>query len=220
MILGSAPWVVPTTSEDTLFDRLVRETSMIFFYDRMTEALARAEVGTDHDWGFRHAWTLNLSLPRAEFERVGGFDERLTFACYEDLEFARRVHGNGRVPVLYRPACIAQHDHRVTPESYLARERLMGKAALQLAAAAPDCAREVFGRDITSREELDYSREFVRREQPLADRLAKSFAALATIPASSIDGPQAQMILRTLYEHHLLLKRWTWRQGLCEGLGA
>jgi len=222
MVLGSAPWVVPTASEDTLFDRLVRETSMIFFYDRMNEALARGEVGADHDWGFRHAWTLNLSLPRAEFERAGGFDERLTFACYEDLEFARRVHASanaeGRVPVLYRPACIAHHDHRVTPESYLTREKMMGVAALQLAAAAPDCARDIFGRDITSSEELDYSREFVRREQPLADRLAKSFAAMATIPGTSIDGPQAPMILRTLYEHHLLLKRWAWRQGLCEAL--
>lgn len=216
MVLGAAPWVVPGAGEDTLFDRLIRETSMIFFYDRMHEAMARGEAGAEHDWGFRHAWTLNLSLPRQEFERVGGFDERLTFACYEDLEFARRVHDSGRVPVLYRPECIVHHDHRITPESYLARERLMGKAALQLAAAAPECAGEIFGRDITSREELEYSRESVRREQTLADRLAQSFAALTTIPASAIEGPNAATMLRMLYEHHLLLKRWSWRKGLSE----
>lgn len=216
MVLGSAPWVVPTEAEDTLFDRLVRETSMIFFYDRMHEAIARGEAGADHDWGFRHAWTLNLSLPKAEFERVGGFDERLSYACYEDLEFAQRVHSSGRVPVLYRPECIVHHDHRITPASYLARERLMGKAALQLAAAAPDCAREIFVRDITSPEELSYSREFIRRERPLADRLALSFCELATLPAQTITGSHAPTILRTLYEHHLLLKRWTWRSGLVE----
>jgi GT2 family glycosyltransferase len=219
MVLGAAPWVVPGAGEDKLFDRLVRETSMLFFYDRMTEALARGEAGRDHDWGFRHAWTLNLSLPRTEFMRASGFDERLTYACYEDLEFARRIHANGSVPVLYRPECVVHHDHRITPDSYLAREQLMGKAALQLAAAAPECAREIFGRDITSSEELDYSREFVRREQPLADRLAKSFAALAAIPSSAVDGPHAAEILRTLYEHHLLLKRWAWRSGLANARG-
>lgn len=219
MILGAAPWVRPGAGEDTLFDRLVRETSMIFFYDRMHAALARGDAGREHDWGYRHAWTLNLSLPRAEFERAGGFDERLTHACYEDLEFARRVQnggGAGVVPVLYRPECVAQHDHRITPGSYLARERVMGKAALQLAAAAPECAREIFGRDITSAEELAYSREFVERERALADRLRVSFELLATIPAGAVDGPHAAALLNGLYEQHMLLKRWTWRAGLLE----
>lgn len=216
MILGAAPWVRPTEGEDTLFDRLVRETSMIFFYDRMHAAIDAGQAGAEHDWGFRHAWTLNLSLPRAEFERVGGFDERLTYACYEDLEFARRVHDAGRVPVLYRPACIAHHDHRITPESYLARERVMGRAALQLAAAAPDCAAEIFGREIASAEELEYSRAFVKREQPLAERLRRSFEALARVPAGAVDGPHSAMLLNALYEHHLPLKRWTWRAGLVE----
>jgi len=216
MVLGAAPWVVPTAGEDTLFDRLVRETSMIFFYDRMHEAIARGEVGPSHDWGFRHAWTLNLSLPRKDFERVGRFDERLTYACYEDLEFARRVHAQGATPVLYHPECIVHHDHRITPESYLARERLMGRAAIQLAGAAPECAREIFGRDITGADELAYSLGFVQRERPLAERLEKSFGALATIPSGAVDGPHAPVILRTMYEHHLLLKRWEWRRGLCE----
>jgi GT2 family glycosyltransferase len=220
MILGAAPWVRPGAGEDTLFDRLVRETSMIFFYDRMHAAIAAGQAGAEHDWGFRHAWTLNLSLPRAEFERAGGFDDRLTFACYEDLEFARRVHDNGRVPVLYRPECVAHHDHRVTPGSYLARERLMGRAALQLAAAAPGCAREIFGRDIASAEELDYSRAFVERERPLADRLRASFEALTSMPAGAVDGPHAATLLNALYEQHLPLKRWTWRAGLVEARAA
>lgn len=220
MVLGAAPWVVPTAGEDTLFDRLVRETSMIFFYDRMHAAIARGEAGPDHDWGFRHAWTLNLSLPRQEFERVGGFDERLTYACYEDLEFARRVHDSGRVPVLYRPECIVHHDHRITPHSYLARERVMGKAAVQLAAAAPHCAAEIFGRDIMSEVELVYSREFVQREQAIANRLRVSFEALATMPASAVDGPHAAALLNALYEQHLLLKRWMWRSGLVEAQSA
>lgn len=216
MVLGSAPWVRPTEGEDTLFDRLVRETSMIFFYDRMHAAIEAGQVGPEHDWGYRHAWTLNLSLPRIEFERAGGFDERLTYACYEDLEFGRRVHDNGRVPVVYRNACTAHHDHRITPDSYLARERVMGKAALQLAAAAPDCAQEIFGRDITSAAELEYSRVFVERERSLAERLRASFDALARTPAEAVGGPHAAMLLNALYEQHLPLKRWTWRAGLAE----
>ncbi|MBX3401809.1 MAG: glycosyltransferase [Phycisphaeraceae bacterium] len=220
MVLGDAPWVRPGAGDDTLFDRLVRETSMIFFYDRMRVAMDAGQAGPEHDWGYRHAWTLNLSLPRAEFERIGGFDERLTFACYEDLEFARRVHDGGRVPVLFRPECVAHHDHRITPDSYLARERVMGKAALQLAAAVPDCAQEIFGRDIAGAEELEYSRAFVERERPLADRLRASFDAIAYTPADAVGGPHAAMLLNALYEQHLPLKRWTWRAGLVEASDA
>ena len=48
---------------------------------RLDEATQFGVIGVDPDW------------------RIGGFDERLTYACYEDLEFARRVHDGGRVPV-------------------------------------------------------------------------------------------------------------------------
>lgn len=221
MVLGAAPWVVPDRGEDSLFDRLIRETSMIFFYDRMEQMLADGRAGRDHDWGFRHAWTLNLSLPRAAFEAVGGFDERLRYACYEDLEFAYRISRSSDqpVPLRFAPEAVVHHDHRIRPEDYLARERMMGRAAWAFAEASPACAGEVFGRDIRSDEEIAYSRSFIAREAAAVERLRETFAGWAKLPGDAITGPSAGgagAILRGLYEHHLLLKRWTWRSGLLD----
>ncbi|MFN7020854.1 MAG: glycosyltransferase family 2 protein [Phycisphaerales bacterium] len=218
MVLGAAPWVVP--GEDTLFDRLIRETSMVFFYDRMKEMLEDGRADADHDWGFRHAWTLNLSLPRRVFAAVGGFDERLTRACYEDIEFGYRVWKSCGAPVRYASGAVVRHDHRIMPEDYLRRERMMGAAARVFAEASPLCAMEVFGRDIRSREEVEYSRAFVERERGAAMRLRETFAGWAKVPSTAIDGPHAGAMLRGLYEHHLLLKRWVWRSGLLDAGGA
>lgn len=224
LVLGAAPWVQPAPAEDTLFDRLIRETSMVFFYDRMAEAIAAGRVDRDHDWGFRHGWTLNLSVPRAVFEGTGGFDERLRFACYEDLEFTYRAcEASGqarRAVVRYAPDAIAFHDHRIKPDDYLRREAMMGRAAWAFAAAAPECARAVFGRDIRSGDEVEYSRQFVAREGAMIERIRESFDSWASMPAGSVSGPHERQLLRALYEHHLPLKRWTWRRALVEAAGA
>lgn len=217
MVLGFSPWTVPGTgAEDTLFDRLVRETSMIFFYDRMQEGMRSGRIERHHDWGYRHAWTLNLSLPRRTCEAVGGFDQRLTRACYEDLEFAYRVWKSTGAPVLYEPRAVAEHDHRIRPEDYLRREYMMGGAAWAFAEASPQCAIDVFGRDIRTAAEVEYSRQFVDRERTAADRLRETFAGWSKLSAASIEGPSAAAIIKAMYEHHLLLKRWTWRSGLVE----
>jgi GT2 family glycosyltransferase len=218
-VLGAAPWVRPPTAEDTLFDRLVRETSMIFFYDRMEEALASGQVDRDHDWGFRHGWTLNLSVPRQAFDAAGGFDERLRFACYEDLEFTYRVCEATGAPVRYAPEAVVHHDHRIRPDDYLRREQMMGRAAWEFAMASPQCVMAVFGRDIRSREEVDYSRQFIARESAGVDRIRESFRAWADMSAEAVSGAHSRAVLRALYEQHLLLKRWTWRKGLLEGAG-
>lgn len=224
LVLGSAPWVRPAPAEDTLFDRLIRETSMVFFYDQMSDALASGRVGRDHDWGFRHGWTLNLSVPRAVFEGAGGFDERLRFACYEDLEFTFRACGSGRAgrrraEVRFAPDAVVGHDHRIGPDDYLRREAMMGRAAWEFAAAAPECAAAVFGRDIRAPEELAYARRFVEREGASAERLRETFNGWANTPADSVSGPHERSLLRALYEHHLPLKRWTWRRALVEAAG-
>lgn len=210
MVLGSAPWKV--YEPDTLFDRLIRETSMIFFYDQMSGG----EPGKD--WGFRHAWTLNLSVPAAAAREAGAFDESLRCACFEDLEFAWRLAQRG-LPVLYRPAATVLHDHRYTPAGYLSREELLGAEAYRLAGAAPECARAVFGRDIRDRAEVEYSRSFVERERGSADRLRRSFERLAAIPASTVAG-EAATLIPIIYEQHLLLKRWHWRRGLLDAAQA
>jgi GT2 family glycosyltransferase len=221
MVVGAAPWVKPAASEDALIDRLVRETSMIFFYDQMDTLLATGKAGHDHDWGFRHAWTLNFSIEHEVFDRVGGFNASLRHPMFEDLEFAHRVQRTCGAPVLYRPEAVVAHDHRIRTDDYLRREKRLGVAAWELAGVAPACAREVFGRDVRSAEEVDYSRVFIERERSLAERLSSTFAAFDTLPADAVGrGDSGRVLIDALYQQHLLLKRWTWRQGLLEAAEA
>ncbi len=208
MVLGSAPWLVH--EPDRLFDRLVRESSMIFFYDQMTDA------DPERDWGFRHAWTLNLSVPTALVREGGGFDERFVRPCFEDLELAWRLACLHATPVLYLPEAEVLHDHRYEPGVYLARERTLGAEAFRLAHTHPAFARDVFGRDLTDGAELAYAEEALARERPQAEQLERSFLELAHLPADAVSSPHAPALIRRLYEHHLPLKRWHWRAGLTQ----
>ncbi len=206
MMLGAAPWRVH--EPDRLFDRLIRETSMIFFYDRM-------DSQTDRDWGFRHAWTLNLSIRSETMRESGGFDDSLPCACFEDLEWAWRVSRMG-VALRYRPAAVVEHDHRYEPAQYLARERMLGREAVRLERAAPECAHALFGKSLLSDDELAYSRAFVERERRDVERLERSFVGLADLPANTVEGQAADRLIELLYQQHLLVKRWHWRSGLLE----
>ena len=218
MVVGSAPWKVH--EPDRLFDRLIRESSMVFFYDQMTpERNPEACADPMHDWGFRHAWTLNFSMPLSMAREAGGFDASLPRACFEDLEFAWRVARRCNAGVLYRPGASVLHDHRYEPEGYLARERTLGAQSFALATSAPECARAIFGRDLTSPDELRYSLEFVRRESQSVRAIGASFLQLANIPSGEIRGPHQGALISALYEHHLPLKRWHWRLGLLEASG-
>lgn len=215
-IVGDAPWVIPP--DDSLFDRLVRETSMIFFYDRMHGP--GAPSAPDHDWGFRHAFGLNVSYPTDLVREVGGYAEFPVTYGYEDTEIAFRLAARFGCPVLFRPAARAHHDHRYDPAAYLQRERTLGRAAWGFARTSPACARALFGRDITDPGEVAYSREYVRREAAGADRQRESLHAMAGIPSGAIGGAHAPALIRALYEQHLLLKRWEWRTGLLESAEA
>ncbi|MCC6675649.1 MAG: glycosyltransferase family 2 protein [Phycisphaerales bacterium] len=214
VIVGDSPWKVH--SDDSLFDRLVRETSMIFFYDRM-----RGEQDRWRDWGFRHCWGLNFSAPLGLVREVGGF-RGFTFAYgYEDIELGYRLAQRFGAPVLFRPAARAEHDHRYRPADVLAREFQLGRAAWLFAGAAPEFARAVFGREIRSADEVAYSEAYLAREESLAARLRGSFLKLAELPASlvggqRIGGSDEVELLNLLYQQHLALKRWMWRAGLAD----
>jgi hypothetical protein len=210
MVLGDAPFAVETP--DRLFDRLIRETSMVFFYDRMHGVHAR---GPEHDWGFRHAWTLNLSVPTAMVRGVGGFCDSLPGAAFEDIELAWRLHDAFGARVLHRPGARVVHHHRYEPGAYLAREESLGRDALALARANPACARQTFGRDVASAAEVGACREYVERERTAADGLRASLLALAERPAAGATDEQ----VREIYEQHLPLKRWHWRLGLVRASG-
>jgi hypothetical protein len=223
MVLGSAPFRVE--ADDRLFDRLVRETSMVFFYDQMTPAKVGAAGWDDpsfrgHDWGFRHAWTLNLTLPTEDVRAVGGFTTALPGAAFEDVELAWRLRERFASRVIYRPEAIVEHDHRYEPEGYLERERALGRDAWALAGVSAGCARELFGRDIRSDEEVAYSRAFVARERATVARLESSFRGLVELPAGSVGGAHGSALLELVYQQHVVLKRWYWRSGLLEAAGA
>ena len=212
MILGAAPWVVH--ADDTLFERLVRETSMIFFYDRM-----RSDPNPWRDWGFRHCWGLNFSASLELVREVGGFRGFAFAYGYEDIELGFRLQERCGAPVLFRPAARAVHDHRYRPGDVLAREFQLGRAAWRFAEASPAFARAVFSRDIRSADELAYSRSFLAREESLAARLRAAFLKLDGAAADSVAGPgsaEAALLLEVLYQQHLALKRWMWRAGLVD----
>jgi hypothetical protein len=207
IIVGDSPWFV--YEDDTLFDRLVRETSLIFFYDQM-----QGSTDPERDWGFRHCFGLNHSAATEAMRAVGGYAAFPATYGYEDNEIAWRLKERYGMPVLYRPEARAVHDHRYDPAGYLEREEKLGFAAWGFARTAPECAAVMFGRDVTSDDEIEYSRQFVQRERRAADRLRRSFLHLREIAASALRAEHAGELVNLVYEQHLLLKRWTWRKGL------
>lgn len=214
LVAGDSPWVVH--APDRLFDRLVRETSMVFFYNVMNTADGRSD--RERDWGFRHAWLLNLSAPAALVREAGGLAVFPSTYGYEDDELAWRLKRRFGAAVLFRPEAVARHDHRMEPREYLEREHRLGFAAWGFAAKAAECAAEMFGRDVRSPEEVAYGAEFIRRERGLAERLERSFLGLADRPPAALgDDPG---LLNLVYEQHLLLKRWHWRRGLVDAAAA
>ncbi len=222
MVLGAAPFRVE--ADDRLFDRLIRETSMVFFYDQMTAAKVGAASAEDpafrdRDWGYRHAWTLNLSVELEAVKAVGGFATTLPGAAFEDVELGWRLKERFGSAVVYRPEAVVEHDHRYEPAGYLKRERMLGRDAWALARANEGCARDLFGRDVRSADEVAYSRAFVEREAKTAGRLEKAFLGLADLPAGAVGGERASEVLNLVYGQHVLLKRWWWRVGLLEAAG-
>ncbi len=214
IIVGSAPWRVH--ADDTLFDRLVRETGLIFFYDAMNTPEGLRDRG--RDWGFRHCFGLNFSAPTEAVRAVGGFTAFPLAYGYDDVELAFRLRGEYGCPVLYRPEASVEHDHRYGPAEVLERETKLGRSAWHFAEERPAFARALFGRDI--REELGYSREYVARERAGAERAERAFAELARAPASALPADVPRAVLEALSQQWVPAKRWRWRAGLVEASQA
>lgn len=210
VITGASPWVVH--APDRLFDRLIRETPMIFFYPAMDVA----PPDPDRNWGFRHSWGLNISAPMEATRAVGGFGVYPAEYGYEDNEFAFKLAAKFDAPVLYRPEARAWHDHRMSPREYAEREYKLGYAAWGFAAMCPDCARAMFNRDVRSQEELAYAREYVERERGAACAAWRAFERTADLPASTLDGDAGTILREIAYQQHLPMKRWLWRRGLLD----
>lgn len=208
---GYSPWSI--AKPDRAFDRLIRETSMVFFWDRMIGPDSPgAAHPRDHDWGFRHAWGLNMSMPTDAVRALGGFVVLPAKYGYEDNEIAWRLAQSSAMPVLFRPEALAIHDHRMNPREYLEREYKLGFAAWGFAHACTDCAAAMFRRDLRAATELEDCRAFTRDNANLASRLAAELEATTRLPAGHLTPAET----RRIYDAHLPLKRWCWRSGLLD----
>lgn len=215
IVVGDAPYKRRPEGElDSLLDRLVRRTPMVFFYDVMNTPKGLRD--RERDWGFRHCFGLNFSADLECVRAVGGFLARPHVYGYDDIELGWKLAKRFGMPVIYRPEARVWHEHFYTAKGLMERECSLGRAAWEFAGVNPEFAMEVFGRDVRSREEIEYSREFVRRERAAAERCLATLAELETVPGSAIDGAHEAALLRALYEQHLPLKRWNWRRGLLE----
>lgn len=205
MIVGYSPFLKPA-SGDSLFDRLIRETSMVFFYDRMIGPDRRPTAPPGHDWGFRHAWNLNLSLSSSAALAAGGFRPAIANCCYEDIEFAHRLGD----PVLFLPEAFAPHDHRYTPDGYLDREFRLGYSAYGFAHAAPECAKSVFHLDLRATTARENALRLVEKESVSEPLLLEEFRGLANKPAGSVNTAG----VAGLFERFRVLKRLAFSRGL------
>lgn len=213
LIVGHSPFLVSEDATPTVFDEVMRRTSMVFFYDRMIDEQGRATKPFEHDWGFRHAWNLNLSLRKDVAELVGGFNPAIANCCYEDIEFAWRAARIAGAAVLFHPGARAPHDHRYTPRAYLDREWRLGYSAFGFAEASPDCAHEVFRADLRSEAERAFAHRFVEREAGTAGDSAGAFDSLASLPAATLRPDQALTLARAGFAAGLMARRMAFFRG-------
>lgn len=207
VVSGDSRWQV--FDGDTAWDRMVRETPVIFF-DGVMRVAGHAP---EKDWGFRHAWGLNMSAGTGLVREVGGFTPFPAWYGYEDNELAFKLGQRfGPMPVIYAAAASLVHDHRVGAAEYVRREYALGFAALGFAQTSPECAAAMFGRVVSSEAEREYCREFVQRETPAAARAWGGMERLEHVTAASVDAGR----LDAEYRAHLPLKRWAWRAGLLD----
>jgi len=77
---------------------------------------------------FNFFYTSNVSLPRREFLRNGGFREDFPAAAWEDIEFSYRAQQDG-LNLRYQPRARAVHEHCVRPRTFCSRQRTSGLSA-------------------------------------------------------------------------------------------
>ncbi len=203
MVLGRSVW--KTYDDETVFDRMIAGTSMIFFYDRLA-------AGGWHN--FRHAWNLNLSFHRRYMQEVR-FDERLKPVNFDDVEWAYRMEEIHGLKVWYEPGAVSLHDHRYTLDGYLHREYHLGQMAALLWRCNPDCFRAIYGADLDA-PYLEYCRRYVEIEGRGEGELRARLGRIVSAPASelTVGGLWRGELLALLYDAHLPLKRLAFRRGL------
>lgn len=90
-----------------------------------------------YEYGLRSAGTApwtgffasnNLSVPAADFRRIGGFDVDFPLAAGEDRDFCARWNEAG-IPAHYAPDAVVRHRHRLGPASFWRQHWNYGRGA-------------------------------------------------------------------------------------------
>jgi GT2 family glycosyltransferase len=89
---------------------------------------------------FNFFYTSNISIPRDELVKLGGFREDFPAAAWEDIEFAYRAVGQG-LKIRYQPRARTVHHHCVRPRTFCRRQRTSGRSAAIFAAIHPELER-------------------------------------------------------------------------------
>jgi GT2 family glycosyltransferase len=77
---------------------------------------------------FNFFYTSNISLPRSELIRHGGFREDFPAAAWEDIEFAYRAQDAG-LTIRYQPRARTVHEHCIRTWTFCRRQRTSGLSA-------------------------------------------------------------------------------------------
>lgn len=197
--VGHSPFA--TIEAPTVIDRLVSETSWVFFYDSMLGVSDRS-----HDFGFRHLFGLNFSARLNTIRCAGGFTDMPNIYGYDDIELGHRLTGNG-LSIRFLREAYASHDHRMTADQLLSREHALGVSACHYATSCPEFSRDVFGQDILDKGYLTENAERVETDSELCETLAHEFLSF---------GEQRSMPepIDALFKRFRPLKKHLWRQGL------
>ncbi|MEM7517134.1 MAG: glycosyltransferase, partial [Planctomycetota bacterium] len=110
-----------TFDEESLqspFTQVLADSDLLFSFNQLQDRNL-------FNWHF--FWTCNISLTTEALREVNGFDEELfDRALCEDVELGYRLEKNG-YRVLHWAAARCEHHHALSPESYRARSRNLGK---------------------------------------------------------------------------------------------
>jgi len=86
--------------------------------------------------------TGNASVPRAQLDAVGGFDEDFTGYGHEDLELGYRLQRVANLPIEYAPEAVNYHWHPVPWDQQQGRMELAGRSTVRFYRKHPTFAVE------------------------------------------------------------------------------
>jgi len=85
----------------------------------------------------KYFYSSHVSLKRAIFDRVGGFEPRFPDAAIEDTDLGTRL-GEAGLELDYHPELLALHDHPTSLEQSLSRQVRVGRSAALYNELRPD----------------------------------------------------------------------------------